>query len=405
MPDERTVEDSDQSGAKYPNAQVREVVIDDRRFLLVGTAHISKKSVELVKQVIDQESPDRVCIELDEQRYEALTQRDRWESLDLKQVIRKKQLPTLFVNLLLSVYQRRLGEKLGVIPGTELLTAAEAAEERGIPFSLCDRDVRITMRRAWRTAPFFKRIWLLSAVLGSAVTGAEVGESEIEELLQTDILTQLIDELGAAMPSLKAVLIDERDLYLAAKIMESSGEKVVAVVGAGHLRGIEKALSERAEPDLDRMTFVPPASGWGKVLGWGIPALIVGSILYIGLTRGLAEAGDNMAYWIVANGTLAGLGALVALAHPLTILASVLTAPFTSLTPAIGVGYVAAFVQTYVRPPRVFEFHSLFEQVSRFTAWWRNRLLKIFLTFILATIGSLIGSGLGGFEIISNLFD
>ncbi len=372
--------------------------------MLVGTAHVSKESAALVRRVIEEEKPERVCVELDKQRYEALTEKRRWENLDIKQVIRKKQLSTLLVNLLLSAYQRKLGLQLGVVPGSELLEATKVAEENEIPVSLCDRDVRVTLRRAWASTPFFKKALLLSAVLGSLLDEREISEEQIQELLKGDVLSELMKELGRAMPSLKKVLIDERDLYLSQKMREAEGKKIVAVVGAGHLQGIRQALTEGQPVDLGPINEIPPPSPVGKWIGWGIPATILAAVAYIGWVRGPEAAGDNAMYWFVANAIPTGIGAILAWAHPLTVLAGFVSAPFTSLTPVIGAAYVTAFVQAYVRPPVVKEFQQVADDITVPKKWWQNKLLKVFLAFLLPGLGSMLGSVLGGLEIFRNLF-
>jgi pheromone shutdown-related protein TraB len=358
---------------------------------------VSRESAELVRRVIEQEKPDRVCVELDAQRYQALTEKQRWESLDIKQVIRNKQLSTLMVNLLLSAYQKKLGLKLGVMPGTELLEATKVAGENDIPVSLCDRDVRVT--------PFLKKALLLSAVLTSVFDEKEITEEQIEEMLQGDVLSELMSELGEAMPSLKRVLIDERDMYLMQKMRESEGQRVVAVVGAGHLEGIRKALTEDRSVDLETINTIPPASPVLKWFGWGIPIAIIGSVVYIGWSKGSEAAGDNVMFWILANGIPCAIGAMLALAHPFTIVAAFVSAPITSLTPVIGAAYVTAFVQAWVRPPVVKEFQTVGEDIGVMGRWWQNKLLRVFLAFLLPGLGSMLGSVLGGIEIFGNLFE
>lgn len=377
--------------------------MEGRQFILVGTAHISKESVQLVRQAIEGEKPEQVCVELDKQRYQALVDERRWEKLDLRQIIRTKQLSALLVNLILFSYQKRLGMKLGVMPGTELLEATRVAEELGIPVELCDRDVRVTMRRAWRSTSFFKKMMLLSAILASLFEDQQVSEDQLREILKGDMISQLMKELGEALPDLKTVLIDERDAFLAHKIKQAEGQRILAVVGAGHLDGIESALRQSQQPDLDEINRIPPVSPIWKWIGWAFPIVIVGSIIYIGFDQGAAEAGDNAIYWFLANAIPSGLGAILALAHPYAILAAALSAPFTSLTPVIGAAYVTAFVQAYVRPPRVFEFQSVAEDLTSWRRWWQSRLLRIFLAFLLSGIGSMIGSWVGFVEILRNL--
>jgi pheromone shutdown-related protein TraB len=395
---------SNDASEPVASSDVHSLEVDGREFILVGTAHISRESVDLVREVIEKERPDTVCIELDAQRFEALSQERRWEALDLREIIRNKQLTTLLMNLLLASYQRRLGLQLGVTPGSELLEAAKTAEEHGIPIALCDRDIRVTLRRAWHSIGFFRKIGLVATLLAGAFDSPELSEEELARIRQKDVLSELMKELGETLPGLKEILIDERDAYLAQKMRESSGDKVVSVVGAGHVSGMLDALRENREVDFEEINQIPTVSPLWKWVGWSVPALIVGSIAYIGFTRGGTAAGENALYWFMANAIPSAVGAAIALGHPLTALAAFFSAPFTSLTPVIGAGYVCAFVQTWMKPPRVHEFQSLGDDAGTLGGWWSSNLLRIFLVFILTTLGSIIGTWVGGYEIFRNLF-
>jgi pheromone shutdown-related protein TraB len=390
-----------QSG--YPR-DVHIVHQDGREFVLVGTAHISQRSVDLVREVIERERPDTVCVELDEQRYAALSQERQFEAQDLRAIIRNKQLATLMMNLLLASYQKRLGMKLGVTPGAELLEATQAAHELGIPISLCDRDVRITLRRAWHALSLWRKLNLVSGVLASAIETPEISEEELERIREQDVLSELMNELGENMPELKRSLIDERDAYLAQKIRDTEGRKLVAVVGAGHLDGMTRAIELGEDIDLSPIEEIPPVSSVWRWVGWAIPAIVVGSVGYIGLSKGIVEASQNALFWFLANAIPSGIGGLIALAHPLTTLAAFFAAPFTSLTPVIGAGYVAAFVQTWFAPPTVQEIRTVGDEIATPRGWWRNRLLKILLVFILTTLGSIVGTWVGGIEVVGNVF-
>jgi pheromone shutdown-related protein TraB len=370
----------------------------------VGTAHVSKESTELVRHVVEREKPDRVCVELDEQRYQALANETRWESLDLKQLIRNRQLPTLLANLLLASYQKRLGLQLGVKPGTELLEAVKAAEEREIPVSLCDRSIRATMLRAWRTMSFWKKNKLVAAFLTAIFSKEELSEEDLRKLRQKDVLSEMMSDVAELFPQLSRVLIDERDTYLAHKILESEGRRIVAVVGAGHLEGIRKELSRDRSVDLAELETIPEASSAWKWVGWLVPAVILGGLGFIAWQNGAAMAAENVKYWILANSIPCGIGALLAFAHPLTLLAAVLAAPITSLIPVIGAGYVTAFVQAWVCPPRVRDLQNVADEVSRARCWWSNRLLRVFLAFLLPSLGSILGTYIGGYEILKNVF-
>jgi len=398
-----TEEITNQSNS-YPE-DVQIVRKDGREFIIVGTAHISRHSADLVRDVIEKEKPDVVCVELDEKRMKALSEKNRWENLDLKSIIRQKQLSTLIVNLVLSSYQKKLGEKLGVTPGTELLEAVKVAKENNIPVELCDREVRITLRRAWHSMNLWQKIKFLFGGLAGIFEKQELTEEKLTELRNKDVLSEMMDELGKAMPVLKKVIIDERDQYITQKMKDAKGVKIVSVVGVGHVTGIVKALESNKNINLNEIEIIPPPTLLTKFIGWGIPAVIIGSILFIGYSKGISEAGDNAIFWILANGIPSAIGALIALAHPLTILTAFFAAPVTSLTPLIGAGYVAAFVQAYFQPPLVKDFQNVAESARKFSMWWKNKLLKVLLVFILASLGSVLGTYVGLVEIVKNVFN
>jgi pheromone shutdown-related protein TraB len=379
------------------------VTSQGREFILVGTAHVSRESVELVRQVISSEKPDCVCVELDAQRFAALSHQRRWEDLDLREIIRRHQLSTLLVNLVLTAYQKKLGGQLGVLPGTELLEATRVAQEQGIPFALCDRDVRVTLRRAWGLTPWFKKLWLTSSLLASMFDTSQISEDVLRDMRQQDVLSALLQELGTALPTMRQVLIDERDLYLTQKIRATPGQRLVAVVGAAHVQGISRLLPTAPDTSLESLEVIPPASPLWQWFGWGIPATILVSLLCIGLYQGVSVAGQNLLYWILANGIPSAIGALCALAHPATVLTAFVAAPITTLSPAIGVGHVTALVQAYLQPPVVREFQSVADDIRSLKKWWQNRLLRVFLAFLLPSLGAMLGVWIGGYKIISTL--
>ena len=387
---------------QYPD-DVNVITHLDRTILLIGTAHVSQHSVDLVTEVIENERPDCVCIELDDKRFQALQDEKRWQKLDLKAIIKKKQLSTLMVSLMMASYQKRLGENLGVAPGAELLAAATCAKRLGIPISLCDRDIRITLRRAWKSTSLFKKGYLLASLFAGLFDAEEIDEKRLEELKKQDVLTELMAEMGESLPDMKKVLIDERDIYLAEKIKATPGKRLVAVVGAGHVNGILERFSTDNSSELGRIEIIPPVSQGWKTAGWLIPLIILSSIAIIGLQKGAAVAGDNIIYWILANGIPASIGAILAFAHPATIISAFAAAPVTSLTPVIGAGYVTAFVQVMTQPPVVREFETVSEDIGRLKGWWQNKLLRVFLVFFLTGFGSAIGTYIGGYEIIKTL--
>ena len=391
------------AAADYPE-EVQVLELDGRRIVLVGTAHISQESVELVRAVIERERPDAVCVELDPRRMEALSQRKVWEGLDLREVIRKRQLATLLLNLMLSSYQKRLGGKLGVMPGSELLEAVEVARAQGVPVVLCDRDVRITLRRAWAAPSLWKKSKLVSELLVGAGDAPEISEEVLRSLRQRDVLSEWMQELGERYPELKRVLIDERDGYLASKIRAAEGRVLVGVVGAGHLAGMVQALRDRREVDLRELERIPAPSRWLVAFGWAVTLAVLGGLLFIGVTKGAAAAQDQAVSWALATGLPSALGGVIALGHPLTVLTALLAAPITTLSPVLGAGQVAALAQVYLVPPRVHEFHSVSEDMAHARSWWSSRLLRVFLVFILTSLGAVFGVWVGGAKLLSSLF-
>ncbi len=383
---------------------VHRLTIGEREIVLVGTAHISKESADLARRVIEEEQPDTLCLELDTARYEQLSQGEKFEQLDVKEIIRRQQLMPLLLNLVLVSYQRQLGGKLGVSPGTEFIVAADAAHELGIPLSLCDRDIRVTLRRAWGAISFWKKFLLLSSVMGAAFEDQEISEADLQHMREQDVVTRLIEELGAAFPGLAQVLIYERDTYLAEKIRRSDGRRIVAVIGAGHVSGVRRILESQVGADLTPMETIPPGSWIWTFLGWSMPAMILGAMLWIGWQRGAAAAGGQAISWILITGVPSMVGTILAAGHPLTILSALLAAPITTLTPLLGVGYITAFVEAYLRPPRVYELRSAAQDVGVFSKWWSNRLLRLFLVFILSSIGGSAGMFAGSTRLIRELF-
>lgn len=397
----------DNTNLSFPSVEygsdVHIIADTDRTILLVGTAHVSQHSVDLVEKVINGEIPDSVCIELDDKRFQALSDEERWQKLDLKAVIKNRQLSTLMISIMMASYQKKLGDNLGVSPGAELLAAAHTAENNNIPIHLCDRDIRITLRRAWKSTSLFRKFYLLSSLIAGLFDSEKIDEAKLEELKNQDVLTELMAEMGDSLPEMKRVLIDERDIYMAEKIKQVPGKRIVAIVGAGHIEGIKRNFPKNQTQQIEQISTIPPVSNVWKTLGWLIPAIIIGSIGVIAYQKGFATAGDNILFWILANGIPASIGAALAWAHPLTTIGAFAAAPVTSLTPVIGAGYVTAFIQVMTRPPVVLEFETVGNDMSSIPGWWRNKLLRVFLVFILTGIGSAIGTYIGGYEIIKTL--
>jgi pheromone shutdown-related protein TraB len=378
---------------------IREITLGERTITLVGTAHVSRSSVEEVERVIRERMPDRLCVEIDEGRYRSIKERRSWADLNIYQVIRQGKGFLLLGNLVLSSFQKRMGVELGVRPGEEMMSALAVAEELGIPSSLCDREIQTTLRRAWMKTGFWGKNKMLAALLGSVFSSEKLTPDEIEKLKQQSALENMLEELSEYLPSAKEVLIDERDRFLASKIFESEGDRIVAVVGAGHVPGIVRWLESlqegNAESDLSDISTVPAKKPISKVLPWIIPVAILGLFVFGFFRSGWELTRDMLLLWILVNGSLASIGALAALGHPLTILGSFVAAPITSLNPTIGVGFVSGIMEAYFRKPRVLDVENLQEDIATVKGFFRNRITRTLLVFFFTTVGSAIGTFVG----------
>lgn len=376
---------------KRDNPNITRLHADHREVVLVGTAHVSRESAALVRSVIEAEEPDTVCVELCPSRYGAIRQQDQWRNMDIIKVIKEKKAFLLLSNLLLASFQRRIAQKLGVKPGEEMIRAVEAADELGAGVHLADRDIRVTLLRTWRSMGWWDKIKVLFQMIFSAAGGIdEISEADIERMKQEDILQMLLADVEKSFPSLKTILIDERDLYLAHRIRNAPGDKIVAVVGAGHVPGIVGHWEDAI--DMTALEAIPPKGRLGGLLKWIIPVAIV-SLLVFGFLYGGREAGTRMiTWWVAANGILAGVGAIAALGHPLTILSSVAAAPLTSLNPMIAAGWVSGLVEAVSRKPKVRDFETLYEDILSVRGFWRNKVTRILLVVVFTNLGSMVGS-------------
>jgi pheromone shutdown-related protein TraB len=375
------------------------LALGEREFLLLGTAHISSRSVEEVREVIRSEKPDRVCVELDPARYASLTEGNSWQSLNIVEVLKKGKGFLLLANLVLSSFQRRLGAQLGVSPGEEMLTAIRLCQEENIPFSLCDRDIQLTLRRAWAKTSFWGKNKMLAAMLSTVISSEKLSAEEIEKLKTRTTFQSMLEELAAYLPSVKEVLIDERDRYLATRIYQAEGLKIVAVIGAGHVEGIVRYLRSLHEgaisPELGALEAIPPRRRLGRILGWLVPAAIVG-LLVAGFFRSGWQLSLSMLWkWVLINGGLAALGSALSLAHPLTIVAAFVGAPITTLNPFIGIGLVTGVLEAVLRKPRVTDFENLHQDLLTVRGFIRNRVTHILLVFLFSSLGAMIGNFIG----------
>lgn len=372
---------------------IERVSLDGTEVVLVGTAHVSQESVDEVEQVIAAEEPDAVCVELDEKRYDALVHEDRWKQLDIREALREGKGGLLLMNVLLSIYQRKIGEDFDIGPGDEMLTAIDAAKQHGAAMHLVDRDVQDTMRDLLQSLTWREKLRLATSTVAGFFDDTEMDADTIEELKERDMLETVITDLGGQFPSIKTVLLDTRDAYMAEQISDIDAETIVAVVGAAHVDGIAARLRSG---DIESITPPEPSRlSPLTAVKYGVPALIVAMFAAIIATQGLAVAGQAAGVWFLLNGTLAALGAVAARAHPLTVLVSFVAAPFTSINPALPAGLVAAYAEHRFDPPTVDDLESIAAATS-YRALWSNAALNLLLIFFLVNLGSAIATYGGG---------
>lgn len=369
---------------------IHRLSFENKEIILLGTAHVSKESAQLVKDVIEEEKPDTVSVELCESRYKAIRDKEMWQDTDIAKVIREKKSFLLLTNLLLASFQKRIAKKFDIKPGQEMIQAIESGEAVGAKIHLADRDIRITLSRTWRTMGIWSKLKLFFQLILSIGEVDEISEEDIEKIKQNDVLETLLADVGKSLPVLKDILIDERDQYLAHKIKIAPGNKIVAVVGAGHVPGIKKYWN--ADIDIKALEQLPPKGKTSGILKWIIPAVIL-MLFVAGFFYGGAATGKEMIkYWVLANGILAGLGAAIAFAHPFTILSSVLAAPLTSLNPMIAAGWVSGLVEAFSRKPKVRDIESLPEDILSIRGFWKNKVTRILLVVVFTNLGSAIGT-------------
>ena len=383
--------------SEHVSDTVNKIFLDNGdEIILVGTAHVSQNSEDEVRTVIDQEKPDHICLELDKGRYESKTKEQSYANMNLVKVFKEGKTFLVLANTALASFQKKMGNQTGSAPGEEIIGASRIAEEKGIPYSFCDREIATTLKRAWAKSNLWKKAKLIATLLSSAFDKEEFKPEELEDLKKSDTLQEMMNELSKELPGAKEALIDERDRYLATNIMKAPGHKKVAVIGAGHANGIIKTI-ERLEKgelstDLSEISQVPKPSKAGKVLSWMVPIAIVAVIVLAGVLKGYHESLRYFLVWAGSNAVATMFFSIISLAHPLNWFVAAITAPIAVLSPILGVGMVTGIVEASLRKPLVKDFENLSDDVSSFKGWFRNRVLHAFMIFFTSSLGSIVGT-------------
>ncbi|MEE4216558.1 MAG: TraB/GumN family protein [Xanthomonadales bacterium] len=406
---ENSVEQNQAGMAEAAGQPTRTVFRDGTEYTIIGTAHVSRASADAVSDLSSSGRFDAIAVELCQARYDALTAERKWTDLDLYKIIREGKAGLVMANLALSAYQRRIAEQFGIEPGAEMRAAAKAAKEQYLPLQLVDRDLATTLKRSYASVPWYKRLYMMAGLALGMVSSEEIDEESIEKLKEGDILESTFTEFAEQSPELYEALIAERDSYMAARLREENlgkqDNKVLVVIGAGHMEGLARHLeSGSTEPATERarLEVIPKRSRWPRMIPWAIMALIVTGFI-IGFSRS-PELGWQLVFiWVVINGGLAALGALLARGHPLTVLSALVAAPLTSLNPTIAAGMVTGLVESWLRKPRVSDLENLRFDITTVKGWFRNPATRILLVFFLSNLGSAIGTWVAGLRIFSEL--
>jgi len=388
---------------------IKTIQLNNSEITLIGTAHVSQLSVEMVEEKIATGDYDCVAVELCAPRLENITNRAWWKNLDIYQVFRKKKAGLLLINLALTAYQKRLAERIGVEAGKEMMRAVELANAKDLRLEVIDRNISTTLHRLVTEVSFWQKMKIVGGLIAGVFVGEEISEEQIEDLKRGDMLHAVVSEFGEELPEIKRVLIDERDEYMVGRLAEVSAshdapKKILALVGAGHLMGMMASID--SPPDaahLQELDQKPPARKTGLYIGWAICVLIL-SMFVVGFKQSPELGGQLVATWILLNGGLSALGTALALGHPVSIVTAFFAAPLTSLNPTIGAGMVVGLVESYMRKPKVGDFETLREDITHYSMWWKNRVARLLLIFFFSSFGSMIGTYAAGASIVTQLF-
>ena len=371
-----------------------------KEIILVATAHVLKQSADLIRKVIHEEQPDSVCVELDEGRYQSIQNPKAWENTDIIQVIKSKKISFLLANLILGSYQKRIAKGLDTVAGQEMLEGINSAKETGAQLVLADRKIQTTFTRIWRKLNLWDKGKLLFDLLLSSDDEKDLSNEDISNLLKTDVLASVTEQVRGQFPKIAEILISERDQYLAYKIKEAPGKKVVAVLGAAHVPGVREEIFKTQ--DIVELSAVPVKYPLSRVIPWAIPMIIIGLLIYSFIVN-IATGMRQLSSWALWNGLLAAAFTALSFGHPLSILTSLVAAPFTSLNPLIACGWLTGLVEATIRRPTVQDINNIPRDIFSLKYFFKNRFLKVLLIVIMANIGSSIGSFVAGLDIIKNL--
>ncbi len=377
--------------------------VNGKDIYIIGTAHVSEKSADETRELIEKVNPDSICIELDSERLHSMRNPDEWKKTDIVKVVKEKRASYLMVSLALSSYQRRLAKSFGVTVGSEMLVGIEKADEMGKNLICTDRPIRTTFLRIWRKMSFFGKMKLIFNLILSIFDDEEITKEDMEALKEKDMLESALAELSGQFPELKKYLVDERDQFLAESIKNAPGNKVVAIAGAAHVPGILSIWDKNESFDLEELNTVPEKKAAGKLAGWIIPGIIL-AMFAVTYFKDPTLFGKRILQWVVYNGSFSALGVLIAGGHILSALTSFVAAPITSLNPILAAGWFAGLVQAKLTTPTVEDFENVAEDMSSFKGFRRNRVIKVLMVTALGNLGCTAGMIAAGVGLFGGIF-
>ena len=377
--------------------ELRKLRLGKSEVILLGTAHVSRESVADVERAIVKEKPDAVLIELDEGRARNLRDPDHWKHTDIVQVIKSGKIYLLFSSILLSIFQKKMGDRLTSAPGAEFKKAIELSEQKKLAHYFVDREIRITLKRAWQSVGFFGKLRLMSELIASLFVTEDTASEDIEKLKEKDALQTLLDSMPPSFRRIREIVIDERDYYMAQKVRdivlhaEKEPKRALVVIGAGHLRGIEEAMQR--DHDMQALTAVKEGSLWKSLVAFLAPiAIIVAFLSYFTFSGGKkVDIAETLKIWVIIKCSVTAAITIIWRPHILAYLAGILVSPVSTFLPVIKVGWVSALLEAMLRKPEVTDFEEMPEATTRFRAFYRNRIFRIFMVFFLGQFSSALG--------------
>ena len=382
----------------HMNESVVHIKYKEKDIYLVKTAHVSADSVKDVYDTYEEIHPDTICIELDKDRYDRLNDKNHWRNTNIKTVIKSGKVGMLLVTMVLASFQRRMADKMDTSSGGEMIAGINIAKENGINLVLADRNINITFKRIWNSLGLWEKCKLLTTLILSVFEDEAISEEELNQLKQSDMLDAALSEVGKTFPGVKRILVDERDMYLAQMIKTANGNKIMAIIGAAHASGICHHINE--DIDLDALCDTTKRKSiLGTILKWGIPLALIAIIIYSFFVS-FDTGRDQLLSWIIFCGLGSGIGAILGLAHPLTILVAIVVAPFTAIHPLLAAGWFAGLIEATIRKPKVQDFEDMAEDTSSLKGFYKNKVTRILLIVVLCNVFCSIGSIIAGLDVI-----